>query len=68
MSVFGRRSSKSIGEVATYRPLTDCGMEELAARQRTLKPSGGVQFVRTIDRVEKDAARQILLDMFHPDR
>jgi hypothetical protein len=68
MSVYGRRSSKSIAEVATYRPLVNCGMEELAARQRTIKPSSGVQFVRTSNRIEKDAARQMILDLFHPSR
>jgi hypothetical protein len=60
-------SSRSIGEVATYRPLAQCGMEELAARQRIIVPSGGVLFARTTDRRQKAAARQKVLDLFRPD-
>ena len=37
-------SYKSIGQVANYKPLTALGMEELAARQRLIQPSGGVLF------------------------
>jgi hypothetical protein len=60
--------SKGIGEVANYKPLARCGMEELAARQRSITPSGGVLFARNTDREEKAAARQLVLDLFHPDR
>src|SRR6516162_3200115 len=60
--------SKGIGEVANYKPLGRCGMEELAARQRSITPSGGVLFARNTDREEKAAARQLVLDLFHPDR
>jgi hypothetical protein len=57
---------KTIGQVAAYRPLPQCGMEELAARQVTIKPSGGVLFARNVDGQEKTAARQHVLDLFHP--
>ncbi len=56
---------KYIGQVARYKPLAQCGMEELAVRQFTLKPSGGVAFTRTTDREQKDAARQLVLDLFN---
>jgi hypothetical protein len=61
-------SSKSIGEVANYKPLARCGMEELAVRQQRLVPSGGIQFVRATNRENKDTARQAVLDLFAPDR
>ena len=59
---------KDIGQVARYKPLARCGMEELAARQKTIVPSGGVLFARNADREEKDAARQKVLDLFHPNQ
>lgn len=54
---------KTIGQVATYKPLYRCDIEELAAIQQT-RPSGGVLFARNPDREEKDAARQKILDLF----
>jgi hypothetical protein len=60
-------TSRSIGEVANYRPLAQCGMEELAARQATIVPSGGVLFARTADRRQKTAARQRVLNLFQPE-
>lgn len=59
-------TAKSIGQVANYRPLAQCGMEELAARQGTIAPSGGVLFARNGGGVEKDQARQRVLDLFSP--
>ncbi len=55
---------KTIGQVARYKPLRECGMEELAMRQGTISPSGGVLFARNIDGEEKNAARQRVLDLF----
>lgn len=55
-----------IGQVAFHKPLTKYGMEELAARQRTILPSGGILFARATDREQKDKARQLVLDLFHP--
>jgi hypothetical protein len=59
---------KSIGEVANYKSVSQCGMEELAFRQRSLKPTGGVLFARNADGDEKREARQSVLDLFHPDK
>ena len=39
-------------------------MEELAARQYTIQPSGGVLFARNADGVNKSEARQKILDLF----
>jgi hypothetical protein len=60
--------AKGIGQVAQYRPLAKCGMEELAVRQLSIKPSGGVLFARNVDGEEKSKARQLVVDLFHPDR
>lgn len=59
---------RTIGQVACHKPLATLGMEELAARQSTLKPSGGVLFARNADREEKSEARQHVVDLFHPIR
>lgn len=59
---------KSIHQVATYKPITKCGIEELAAHHLTVDPSGGMMFARKTDRPEKDAARQLVLDIFAPDK
>lgn len=59
---------KSIGQVANYKPVARCGMEELAARQKIIEPSGGVRFARNVDGEQKTAARQHILDLFHPDK
>jgi hypothetical protein len=61
-------AGKPIGEVANYKPVSQCSMEELAARQRTIKPSSGVLFARNADGEEKQAARQQVLDLFHPNK
>lgn len=54
---------RSIGQVATYKPLYRCDIEELAAMQIT-RPSGGMMFARNPNRAEKDAARKLILDLF----
>jgi hypothetical protein len=61
-------SSKSIGEVAYTKPLRLCGMEELAARQHVIQPSGGILFARATahERKQKDTARQRILNLFDP--
>jgi hypothetical protein len=56
-------SFKSIGQVANYKPLYRCNIEELAAMQHA-RPSGGMLFARNTDREEKDAARKKILDLF----
>jgi hypothetical protein len=43
-------------------------MEELAARQGTIEPSGGVLFARNVDGEEKTKARQLVLDLFSPEK
>ena len=59
-------SDRSLGQIANYKPLARLNMEELAARQKTIIPSGGVLFSRNVDGDEKSAARQKVLDLFHP--
>lgn len=54
---------KTIGQVAQYKPLARCNIEELAAIQQ-VRPSGGMLFARNPERAEKDAARQKILDLF----
>jgi hypothetical protein len=61
-------SFKSIGQVTPYKALAKCGMEELAIRQRNIIASGGVLFARNADGEQKNAARQHVIDLFHPDR
>lgn len=58
---------RSIGQVAKYRPVSRCNMEELAAYQNTIEPSGGILFARGNARTEKDATRMLLLDLFEPE-
>lgn len=55
---------KTIGQVATYKPLSKCGLEELAAHQSTINPSGGILYARKPDGEEKIKARQMVLDIF----
>jgi hypothetical protein len=57
---------KTIGQVASYKPLYRCNIEELAAMQH-IRPSGGMLFARNPDREEKDAARRQILDLFTVD-
>lgn len=59
-------ASRSIGQVANYKPLRLCNIEELAATQIT-RPSGGMLFARNPDRAEKDAARKLILNLFRTD-
>jgi len=59
---------KTIGQIAVHKPLARLGMDELAARQREIKPSGGIVFARNADGDEKSWARQHVLDLFAPDR
>lgn len=48
------------------KPLREYSMEELAARQRSIKPSGGVLFARVSDREQKYAARERIVELFSP--
>lgn len=57
---------RTIGQVASYKPLRQCNIEELAAIQQ-VRPSGGMLFARNPDREHKDAARQQILDIFTLD-
>lgn len=59
---------KGIGQVAYSKPLARCGMEELAARQRGIRPEGGVLFARNADGEQKTAARELVLELFSPQR
>lgn len=61
-------SSKSLDQVANYKPLRLCGMEELAAYQQNAAPSGGILFARNANGEEKLAARQQIIALFHPDK
>ena len=56
---------KSIGQVANYKPLYRCDIEELAAMQH-VRPSGGMAFARNPDREQKDLARQKITALFTP--
>jgi hypothetical protein len=56
-------SSRSLHEVAARRPLSRCGLEELAVHQITAMPSGGVLFARKKERGEKDEARRHIVDL-----
>jgi hypothetical protein len=58
----------TLGRVAHQKPLAQCGMEELAAYQRSIQPRNGVLFAQKADGEQKIAARQQVLDLFHPDR
>lgn len=55
---------KTIGQVATYKPLSRCSIEELAAHQNIIDPSGGILFARKPDGDEKVKARHLVLDLF----
>jgi hypothetical protein len=55
---------KTIGQVATYKRLSSCNLEELAAHQLGVDPSGGILFARKPDGDEKIKARQLVLDIF----
>jgi hypothetical protein len=57
-------SSRSIGQVANYKPLAQCSMEELAAHQRGIDPEGGILFARKPDGEGKVKARELVTDIF----
>lgn len=59
---------KTIRQVANYKRLSECGVEELAAHLITATPSGGVMFARKDDGEEKAIARQRVLDLFAPEK
>lgn len=61
-------ATKSLKQIANYKRLSLCGMEELAAHQGTIPPSGGILFARNTDGDEKRAARQQIVDLFHPNK
>lgn len=55
----------SLGQVATYKPLSRCNMEELAAHYgHAFDPGGGILFARNPDGDEKIKARQMIADLF----
>lgn len=58
---------KTLGQVAQYKPLARCDIEELATMQH-VRPSGGMLFARNADREEKDAARLKILELFTKDK
>lgn len=59
-------TTKTIAQVAEYRPLRLCGIEELAAEQLSKAPSPGVAFARKTERTQKDIARNEVLSLFSP--
>jgi hypothetical protein len=61
-------SYKTIHQITPYKSLARCGMEELAAHQLHAKPSGGIAFARNIDGPEKRVARELILDLFTPEK
>lgn len=61
-------TSKSIAQVAAYRPLSRCGPEELAVHQITAPLSGGIAFARKVEHEEKDRARLHVLEEFNSQR
>lgn len=62
-------SFKSIGQVATYKSLSRCNMEELAAHYgQDYDPSGGILFARKPDGDEKIKARQLVVDLFSMEK
>lgn len=61
-------SSLSLHQVANYKPLARCSIEELAAHQLGTDPSGGILFARKPDGDEKINARQLVLDLFSREK
>jgi hypothetical protein len=61
-------TDRTIGQVATRKTLTQHNLEELAARQVSIGARNGVVFARNSEGEGKIAARQRILDIFHPDR
>ncbi len=57
---------RSVHEIAEYKPLTSCGMEELAIHLITAPVTGGIAFARKSDREQKDIARTMIIDLFTP--
>lgn len=60
-------SSLSLDQVANYKPLARCGIEELAMYQISAKPSGGIMFARKQEHEQKDAARAEIVRLFAPN-
>lgn len=58
---------KTIRQVAEYRSLSRCGMEEIAVHQITAPPSGGILFARNPNGDQKAEARAKAVELFHPD-
>lgn len=52
----------SLRQVAQYKPLYRCDIEELAAHQ-IVRPSGGMLFARNPDRQQKDRARGLIIGL-----
>lgn len=51
-----------------FKPLSKCGMEELAAHVRgSNSQTGGILFARNKDGDEKKKSRQLVLDLFAPE-
>jgi hypothetical protein len=61
-------TDRTIGQVATRKTLAQHNLEELAARQVSIGARDGVVFARNSEGEGKIAARQRILDIFHPDR
>lgn len=59
---------KGIGQVAPYKALRRCGIDELAAHQFTATPSGGVLFARKPNDEHKTAAREAIVDLMSSQR
>ena len=49
--------------IGKARPLSQCGMEEIAIHQLTARPTGGILFARATERGHKDEARRYLVDL-----
>ena len=43
-------------------------VDEMTAHLRAAQPSGGIRYARKIDADGKIAARQLILDLFHPEK
>ena len=57
-------SFKTLRQIAPYKSLTRCGMEELAQNARDIDPTGGMLFARGKNREQKDIARERILELF----
>jgi hypothetical protein len=58
---------KTLGQVTEHKAISRYSMEELALQLETTKTlSGGILFARNTEHVQKDEARQRILDLFSP--